>query len=224
MADNITITQGSGTTMATDDVGGAHHPYCKLEFGGDGTATKVSTTDPLPVGGSGAAALGKAEDAAHTTGDVGVGMLGVVTTDGDGTSATDGDYAFATLNALGALRTQDTPNTTGGLTIGRSIDVDETADEIKDSAGMLYGLMLRNDTGATKLYAKLYNDTAANVVVGTTTPVMTIPISAGETIVLEWDKGLVFSAGICIAATTALADADTGAPAANALIANWAFK
>ena len=49
MADNIAITQGSGTTIATEDVSGVQHQKVKLEFGGDGVATMVSASDPLPV-------------------------------------------------------------------------------------------------------------------------------------------------------------------------------
>src|SRR4051812_37673095 len=50
MADNVTANAGSGgATFATDDDGTAHHPYSKLEFGADGTFTKVSTSNPLPV-------------------------------------------------------------------------------------------------------------------------------------------------------------------------------
>lgn len=49
MADNVAITAGSGTTIATDDVGGFHYQRVKPAFGADGSATDVSTTDPLPV-------------------------------------------------------------------------------------------------------------------------------------------------------------------------------
>jgi hypothetical protein len=58
MADNAVIYPGdTGTpiTVATDDDGTAQHPYVKLEFGGDGTFTKVATGDPLPVTISGVA-------------------------------------------------------------------------------------------------------------------------------------------------------------------------
>jgi Na+/serine symporter len=50
MADNIAVTAGSGTTIATDDVGGVHHQKVKIEFGAADAATLVSATDPLPVG------------------------------------------------------------------------------------------------------------------------------------------------------------------------------
>ena len=42
MADNIQVTAGSGTTIATEDVSGVQHQKIKIEFGGDGVATMVS--------------------------------------------------------------------------------------------------------------------------------------------------------------------------------------
>lgn len=51
MADNTELSAGSGgDIIATDEVGGAvKHQLVKVEFGGDGVATMVSATDPLPV-------------------------------------------------------------------------------------------------------------------------------------------------------------------------------
>lgn len=39
MADNVAITAGSGTTVATDDIGGVQYQRQKLTLGPDGTAT-----------------------------------------------------------------------------------------------------------------------------------------------------------------------------------------
>lgn len=47
MADNVSTADT--VTFATDDLAGVHHPYNKIEFGGDGTATPVSADTPLPV-------------------------------------------------------------------------------------------------------------------------------------------------------------------------------
>lgn len=59
MADNVIANPGvGGATFATDDDGTAHHPYTKIEFGADGTFTKVSTSDPLPVVQTGALPAG----------------------------------------------------------------------------------------------------------------------------------------------------------------------
>jgi hypothetical protein len=49
MTDNIAITPGSGTTVRTDNIGGAHVQRVKLMWGADGTALDVNSIDPLPV-------------------------------------------------------------------------------------------------------------------------------------------------------------------------------
>lgn len=49
MADNLTITQGSGTTIAADDIGGVLHQRVKISQGADGSATDVSSAAPLSV-------------------------------------------------------------------------------------------------------------------------------------------------------------------------------
>lgn len=49
MADNLAYTPGSGATVATDDIGGAHYQRIKLASGADGTATDVSAAAPLPI-------------------------------------------------------------------------------------------------------------------------------------------------------------------------------
>lgn len=53
MVDNIAITAGSGTTVATDDVGGTHYQIIKTAFGALDTATVTSTTDRFPVAAAG---------------------------------------------------------------------------------------------------------------------------------------------------------------------------
>lgn len=49
MPDNVPITAGIGTNVATDDVGGAHYQRVKLDIGGDGAASPVTATAPMPV-------------------------------------------------------------------------------------------------------------------------------------------------------------------------------
>lgn len=49
MADNVSVTAGSGTSIATDLISGVHYQRMKLTFGVDGAATDVSAADPLPV-------------------------------------------------------------------------------------------------------------------------------------------------------------------------------
>lgn len=49
MADNVAITEGSGTNIAADDVGGVKYQRVKMCYGTDGNATDASATNPLPV-------------------------------------------------------------------------------------------------------------------------------------------------------------------------------
>lgn len=49
MADNVAITAGAGTNIASDDIGGVQYQRVKVTHGLDGTATDASSTNPLPV-------------------------------------------------------------------------------------------------------------------------------------------------------------------------------
>lgn len=49
MPDNVAITAGSGTSIATDDISGVHYQRVKPVHGADGVATDTSATDPLPI-------------------------------------------------------------------------------------------------------------------------------------------------------------------------------
>jgi len=154
------------------------------------------------------------EDTAHIAGEP-ILQGGVRRIDTPATSAgTSGDWATMDASAEGALWATLTPTTTGGCTIFKSIDIDETEEEVKATAGNMYGYYFANTTASAR-YLKFYNATAANVTVGTTTPVITLylpPTSAGH-IGLPFPIG--FSTAICVAATTGVADSDTGAPGAS---------
>lgn len=49
IADNVAITSGSGTSIATDQNGSDHVQWMKLYYGADGSFTAVSPTAGLPV-------------------------------------------------------------------------------------------------------------------------------------------------------------------------------
>jgi hypothetical protein len=121
------------------------------------------------------------------------------------------------------------PSATAGYSIFRSLDLDETEEEVKATAGVLYKLRITNNA-TSKRYVKLYNATTANVTVGTTTPVDTIvvPLAAASDAIVITESygthGLYFSTAITIAATTGLADNDTGAPSANDVVVTAFYK
>ena len=49
MADNLSVTQGSGTTIAADDISGVLHQRVKISQGADGVGVDVSSAAPLQV-------------------------------------------------------------------------------------------------------------------------------------------------------------------------------
>lgn len=112
MADGVPITAGSGTTIATDDCGTpGHAQIIKIAIAADGSATLIpaDATNGIYVDvtrvapGTGATQLGKAEDAPHTTGDVGVLVLGVRNSTHASRVNTDGDYTAIALDEEGCV-------------------------------------------------------------------------------------------------------------------------
>lgn len=71
MANNVAMTQGTGTDFATDDVGGVHYPYVKIAFGSDNTATIASTSDPFPISDAGGSITVDAGAGENHVGEVG---------------------------------------------------------------------------------------------------------------------------------------------------------
>ena len=165
-----------------------------------------------------------------STGDVGVMALGVRAASPTERSAgpTDGDYEPFATNEVGAVWTTPTASANGGLSIFRSLDIDESEEEIKASAGTIYGMWVTNTATSTR-FIKFYNATAASVTVGTTTPVITIGIPGNTSDDVSGSFGpggigIGFATAISVAATTAAADADTGAPSAGDVIINVFYK
>lgn len=163
------------------------------------------------------------EDVAHIAGES-ITRSGVRRLDTPATSAgTSGDWATMDASAEGALWTTNTPTTTGGCSIFRSLDIDETEEDVKTSAGNLYGYYFGNVATSVR-YLKFYNATAANVTVGSTTPVLTFPLPASSSGHIAFSFPVGFGTAISVACTTGVADADTGAPSANDVIINCFYK
>ena len=124
--------------------------------------------------------------------------------------------------------TNPQPHTAGGLSMFRSLDLDETEEDVKTSAGQVYSWWITNFATTTR-YVKFYNAPAASVTVGTTAPVLTLAIPGNSTddTTAVWNgggMGIAFDTAICVAATTGLADNDTGAPSANDVLVNIFYK
>jgi len=276
----------------------------------------VDVTSVTP--GVGASNLGKSEDNAHSSGDVGVALLAVRRDSASSGVDTDGDYAMLSVDSNGALRTVvsgsgdasaanqvttngylqtiDTDTSTiitaivttnevpsgsdrgvpamvvrddalsdlgvadGDWTPGRvnqrgagwvaldttldatndaiaigskagqgfstahNIDVDESEDAVKASAGTLLGYYFANMHASAWRYLRFYNATVANVTVGTTVPKLTLPLPPASAGHIWLGEGVAFDTAITVAATTGIADNDTGAPGANEVSCESYYK
>lgn len=138
------------------------------------------------------------------------------------------DDNSGSLTVDGTVTANLAPTTSGGLSFssGRVISGASTnATSVKASAGQLYALYVSN-INASPRYLKLYNK-ASSPTVGSDTPVLTFLIpgnTSGAAGCFEFSNGIAFGTGIALAITTGVADADTGAVAANELVVNVLYK
>lgn len=123
------------------------------------------------------------------------------------------------------------PNIMAGAEVFRSIDLDESEEQVKGSEGIVMGFDAVNLKDSV-LYLKFYDATSANTTVGTTTPKMTYVLptngdtnGSGRVQGAEFGpNGISFWNGITVAVTTGLADNDTGAPGANEAVVHVYYK
>jgi hypothetical protein len=168
------------------------------------------------------------DDAAFTPATSKVMMAGFQADEASTDSIDEGDAGAARMTLDRKQIVTPQPHSAGGLSIFRSLDLDESEEEVSSAACSVYGAWVTN-TASTTRWLKFYNATAANTTVGTTTPVITIgiPGNTGDDISANFGPGgmgVSFGTALSVAATTGVADADTGAPAANDVIVNIFYK
>lgn len=235
---SLTVDVGTALPAGTNAIG-------KLAANSGVDIGDVDVTSVVP--GTGATSLGKAEDAAHTSGDTGVMALAVRKDTATALAGTDGDYSALETDASGRLwvavgATPASDVTTDSVSVALGAVTTPGADatalsaikvisaastnatSVKASAGQLYWLHVTNLNAAVR-YLKLYNKASAPTV-GTDTPVYTFPIPASTTgagFVLCLPVPITFTTGIALALTTGSANSDTGAVAASELFVNGGY-
>lgn len=95
MADNVSITAGSGTVIATDEVGGAQYQRVKIALGADGVAADLAP---------GQAAMAASVPVAIASNQSAVAVSGTVAVTGVSTAALQGGGLPAALGAGGGLK------------------------------------------------------------------------------------------------------------------------
>jgi hypothetical protein len=215
-------TDGDYQPIITDGSGRVHVNVGNTVTVGSHAVTNAGT---FAVQESGTHVL--VDDAAFTPATTKVSMVGFEADESSTDSVDEGDGGAARMTLDRKVIVTPQPHTTGGLSIFRSLDLDETEEEVKGTAGQVYGWFIANLATSTR-FVKFYNDTAANVIVGTTAPVLTFPIPGNSTDDIAanalGEHGITFSAAITVAATTGIADNDTGAPGANEVVVNLFYK
>lgn len=198
----------NGSTLSVDDgAGSLTVDNATISVVGGGTE---ATAQRVTIANDSTGVLSVDDNGGSLTVDVGTALPAGTNNIGD----VDVLSIATGTNTIGDVGVK--PRTSGGLSVPSSqlLDIDETEDEIKGSAGQVFGWYFYND-GAAEVYVKFYNATAANVTVGTTTPVFTLGIPAGAAANVFSEIGIAFSTAITVAATTGIAVADATAPAAN---------
>jgi hypothetical protein len=225
MADGVAITAGSGTTILTDETASGHVQVVKLAIATDASATLIPADATLGITVNPNNLI--ADDAAFTPGTSKVIPVGFQADEASIDSVDEGDAGAARMTLDRKVIVNPQPHTAGGLSIFRSIDLDESEEEVKATAGQVYSMWVSNMATSSR-FVKFYNLTAANTTVGSSTPVITIAIpgntSDDVTGLFGGAYGITFDTAISVAATTGIADADTGAPAANDVICNIFYK
>jgi hypothetical protein len=165
-----------------------------------------------------------ADDSALSVATSRVFPMGAFADEASTDSVDEGDVGCPRMSLTRQLIVTERPSATGeSLDIVSNIDIDESEDDIKASAGKIYGYYIYNNATTTR-YLRFYNATAANTTVGTTAAFMTLPIPAGAAANQSYEQGIGFSTALCWAATTGVAANDTGAPAASDVVGNVFYK
>lgn len=239
---HVNIADG-GNTITVD---GTVSVTGTVTVDGSGVTQPISAVSlPLPSGAAAETTLATVETNTDFGTVVGGGVeatalrvtiasdsTGVLTVDNGGTFATQaaqsGTWTVQPGNTANTTPwlVNDRPDTTGGLSLSKTVSAATTnATSVKGSAGQVYAVQVFN-TNASPRYLKLY-DKATAPTVGTDTPVKTLLIPGnanGAGMVLNWDKGLVFSNGIGFGTTTGMADSDTGAVGSEEIAVNLDYK
>ena len=156
--------------------------------------------------GTGATDLGKAEDAQHTSGDVGIEVLAVQTA-APADKAAEGDYAVVEVSGgrVWVSGGAPTADSSAASSIYAPVTSVVTAASIKASAGNVLKFHITNDNAAVRWF-QLHNK--ASIPLATEAPLQTWKVPAGSATVpgyveFEFKFGAAFSTGIGWAISTA---------------------
>lgn len=180
----------------------------------------VTVTSVTP--GTAATRLGKAEDAAHASGDTGTMGLGVRTDTMASLAGTTGDYAPVQFDSNGRLRTFEQVTAADGVSAFSVLSATATGTTTTTAATTLYSLSVSNQAASADYWVKIYNK--ATAATQADTPVLRIFVNAQDLKDLNFPKGIALSAGLSIRCVTEAADSGTTAATSNECTVNGSYK
>jgi len=181
----------------------------------------VSVTSTVP--GTTATSLGKAEDAAHASGDTGVASLFVRKDNINPVFAgTDGDYIPGNTDANGRIRVYEEALGSDGVQVSSVLNAGNIGSTILASHGAVYSIHISNQHAATSFWVKFYNVSTPPTHLDT--PVLRLFVKAHTTRELEFPKGINFSTGIGVRCVSEAADNGTTAPGTNECTVNTTYR
>lgn len=200
---SVNVSQVGGNSISAGN-GVSGTGVQRVTIASDSTGN-IATIGTSVTPGTSAAHLGKAEDAAHASGDTGVMSLGVrkATLADLSAGATDGDYEPYQVNRDGAMWVVGAAGPTGGWSVATgSIAATKTDIGTANTAGQVGGWYFYNPN-ASVAYVQFFNAQASAVTLGTTAPVYSLGIPATSAANIQPGMvGIAHSTAISIAVTT----------------------
>lgn len=183
-----------------------------------GASVTVTSVSP----GTTTTKLGKTEDAAHTSGDVGVEVLGRRIDTMDASSGTSGDYETLNMDSKGRVYIINQVVAGDGDTPGSSLGATSTGTATLAAPLVLTSVQYCNGDSATAT-GKVYDK--ATAATGSDTPIFRIRALAGTcTNVQIPTRGVAMANGLSFRAVTENTDAGTTGVAANTAMFNFTYK
>lgn len=140
------------------------------------------------------------------------------------TLAAETTKVIGTVNISASQNITDVPAASGGLSKFHLVSAATNVNNIKASAGQVYAVVAFNLNAAAR-YLKLHN-TSGTPTIGTgVTDTFMIPgATTGAGLVINFDKGIVFTTGIGLSLTTGILDNDTANVAASEIVLQIYYK
>lgn len=159
---------------------------------------------------AGTTTLGKTEDAAHASGDVGIMAMGVRNDGRTALAGTTGDYSPIATEAGGAALASPVPNALQSWSLTRAATTAAAASLIiKASAGKLFKLWIVNNAGSAQFY-QIFN--SATLPADGVAPVHVIRIPTLDYREIDFSEyGDYFSTGIVVCNSSTMATKTIGA-------------